>query len=132
MPRDLGLLTLVLLLLFYYTLLLRLRPVPGILERMKNGRQKRWCSEQDMVELEKIWRGSSFFLWKVFGTDKPCLRRTLVLYRWCAWRNLDAGVVIGVKKEDSKLAGHSWLVLEGRPYKENEEELNQYVSVMKG
>jgi hypothetical protein len=132
LPRDLGIVVSVLVLLCYYTFLLRLRPLPVILERIRSGGPKRSCTDKDLAELEKVWRGGSYFLRKLFGTDKPCLRRTLVLYRWCARRRLEAGAVIGVKKEGGELAGHSWLLLEGRPFKENEEELRQYVSVLEG
>ncbi len=129
MPWDMGLLAGVLLLLMYYSLLVRLRPLPWILARIKSGRAKK---QGDQDELAKIWRASGFFLRKFFRTDKPCLRRSLVLYHWCCQRGIEARVIVAVKKEDGELKGHSWLEVGGFPYREDVDELRQYVSVMEG
>jgi hypothetical protein len=129
LPQDLGLLGFVFVLLLYYSLLVRLRPLPWILAKISS---RSGTMRGDREVLDKIWRGSGFLLKRFFLTDKPCLRRTLVLYRWCRQNGIEARVVVGVRKEDKGIKGHSWLLVDGRPYREDEKELKQYVSVMEG
>lgn len=132
-PKDAGLLAGLFFLLAYYMTVIQFIPVPhilgGISKTKKDGRK---ITAQDMIMLDKMWRGCGFLLKRVFLTDKPCLRRTLVLYRWCRGQGLDARAVIGVCKEDMGIKGHSWLLIEGKPFNEEEAELEKFVPMLEG
>jgi hypothetical protein len=82
--------------------------------------------------MDKMWRGCNFFLYRILRTKKPCLRRTLVMYRWCCRHGVNAHAVVGVYREDKSLKGHSWLLVDGIPYRENEEELKKYTPMLEG
>lgn len=132
-PKDAGLLTGLFFLLAYYSVMINFMPVPRILrglsEIKKDGRK---ITAADMMMLDKMWRGCGFFLKRVFHTDKPCLRRTLVLYRWCRGQGLEARAVIGVCKEDGGIKGHSWLLIEGVPFNEEPADLEKFMPMLEG
>jgi len=54
------------------------------------------------------------------------------MYSFSCSMGLDTIVMIGVKKGDSKLAGHGWIEIEGTPYLENKAELEKYTVMLKG
>ena len=89
LPRDLGLLTGLFFLLIYYSLLLRFKSLPDILAALRKNIDQGSLVEarlEDRQVLDKLWRGCSFILIRIFRTKKPCLRRALVLYSWCCKR----------------------------------------------
>ena len=108
--------------------------MPVILERISSQCRggKTALTREAAAELEKIWKACNFFLIRGLRTYKPCLRRTLVLYDWCCRKGFEAEVMIGVYKQDSALKGHSWLILEGVPFREETEELEKYTVMLKG
>lgn len=82
--------------------------------------------------MDKIYRGVTFWMTRVVRSTRPCLRRSLVLYHWCALQGVNARVVVGVKKDGSDLKGHGWLSLGGQPYHEEAELLEQYTVFIEG
>lgn len=80
----------------------------------------------DYILLDKIWRGTSFLLCHILRTDKPCLRRTLVLYHWFCGFDRDLKAFVGVCKEGNIIRSHAWLSIDGVPFRENHEELEKY------
>ncbi len=133
-PQDIGLLVGLFSLLIYYTLLLRFTSIQNILNRFTragNNLENQYGSMTDSeIMLDKVWRGCNFFLGKVFHTRKPCLRRTLVMYHWCCRYGIKVNVVIGVCKEGNVINGHSWLLINGIPLKENLEGLRKYTPML--
>lgn len=133
LPRDLLLLANLFLLLTYYSVLLLFIPVPKLIEaarRNLNQEQLREARADERVILDKMWRGCGFILSRIYRSDKPCLRRSLVLHRWCCRRNIDAALVIGFIKNGRELKGHSWLLLNGQPFGERAEDLLQYIPLI--
>lgn len=138
LPGDLLLLAWVGGLVLYYECLVRLRPLPQILHSI-NARMTRLCAvpaqpptSEQLKIMDKIYRGATFWMTKVGRSSRPCLRRSLVLYHWCALRGLGARVVVGVKKDGSDLRGHGWLLLDGLPYHEELALLEQYTVFIEG
>ncbi len=135
LPADLYLLAGILSQLVYYSLLIHCQPMPRILKNIKKAgkREERGLpGPDDLVLLDKIWRGCGFFLLKFIRTERPCLRRSLILYRYCCRHGIDARVIIGVRKQGQVLKGHSWILINGSPYREPENELLQYTPIMEG
>ena len=86
--------------------------------------------EAKLEDLDKLWRWLRFIQTRIWRDHKPCLRRTLVLYRWCVQQGLPAEVTIGVKRTPDGITGHAWLLLDGVPYQENETNLEQFTSLI--
>ena len=133
-PQDAELLVVLFFLLIYYSLLLRFTSIQNILNRITrtgNNLKKQYRSTTiPEIMLDKVWRGCNFFLGRVFRTSKPCLRRTLVMYRWCCHYGIKANVVIGVCKDGTAINGHSWLLINGTPLKEDMEVLRKYTPML--
>jgi hypothetical protein len=132
-PADLFLIMKVLCLLLFYSASFAARPMPDILRKIRSLRKKS-CSptaETAMV-LDKVWRACNFFLLRIAASDKPCLRRALVMYNYCCRMGLDAEVMIGVKKDGCSLTGHGWIEIDGVPYLENRTDLDNYTVMLKG
>lgn len=133
-PQDIRLLVGLFFLLIYYSLLLRFVSIQGILNtiaRLENGPKKQHGSITDPeLMLDKVWRGCNFFLSRIFRTSKPCLRRTLVMYRWCCHYGIKTNVIIGICKKGTAINGHSWLLINGTPLKENMEVLRKYTPML--
>jgi hypothetical protein len=110
--------------LAWYSIQLRLHSPLAIIERINV--LPRGVSKIDSREqLDKLWRLLSFTQRYVLRDGKPCLRRSLVLYRWSIRRDLPAGIAIGLRRIPDGITGHAWLLLEGAPYRENEAYLRQ-------
>lgn len=132
-PKDAGLLAGLFFLLAYYSVKVQFTPVPSILSGLSAlKKSERKTTAEDWLMLDKMWRGCGFLLKKVFLTDKTCLKRTLVLYRWCCRQGLEARAVIGVCREGREIKGHSWLLIEGKPFHEEQAELEKFVPMLEG
>ena len=133
-PQDLWILIRVVYLTFFYTLLLNRKSFQQVLERLPQGCQKtnaeHAVDQQDYIMLDKIWRGTSFVLCHILRTDKPCLRRTLVLYHWFCSSNHNIKASVGVCKENNMLRSHAWLIINGVPFRENHAELEKYSPII--
>jgi hypothetical protein len=133
LPRDMGLLTGLFFLTFYYSILISFLPTPRIIGWFgKVMTDKHPASDQDRAVLQKAWRACNFFLNRILRTNKPCLRRTMVLYHWCRKHGVEAKLIVGFYKEGREIKGHSWLLLDGAPFNEDLEELKKYITVLEG
>ena len=137
--RDLPLLAGMPLQVAYFTVLLRRHQfgdVVALIDRSCDwNRQEDLCltakpDGREMAELDKVYRASTFFLKRICRSKRPCLRRALITYRWCKKQGTQAGIVIGVNKTGAELESHAWLVIDGKPYRENLEELNKYTPIL--
>lgn len=133
LPGDLLLLTNLFVQLYGYSVLLLFRPVPQLIEAARKDLSPdslREAQVDELIVLDKMWRGCGFILSRIFRSQKPCLRRSLVLHRWCCRRNIDATVVIGVHKNGRELKGHSWLIVNGQPFGERPDILAEYIPMI--
>jgi hypothetical protein len=89
-------------------------------------------SERDRASLNKIYRAAGYFLKNFWHTERPCLRRTLILHSWCKKRMIASRVIIGVRKTDNELESHAWLELAGEAFRENPLLLNSYSQIWQG
>lgn len=133
-PRDLSLLCSVFFLLIYYSLLLKLLPLERILNTDIPNRpapdSKAGLSGSNKLILDKIYRASNFFLQHVWHTRRPCLKRALVLRRWCLAREMECGIVIGVNKSRDTLKSHAWLEIDAVPFREAPGIINTYTPII--
>lgn len=88
--------------------------------------------EAKLADLDKLWRWLRFIQTRIWRDHKPCLRRSLVLYRWCVLHGITAEVIIGVRRTPDGITGHAWLLLDGVPYQENENNLEQFTCLIQG
>ncbi len=138
LPRDLSLLAWIGGLTLYYDCLVRYRPMPGILEKIRSHKPARLEPNRgrptmaQLKTMDKIYRGATFWLTRIGRSSRPCLRRSLVLYHWSAAQGLSARVVVGVKRDGPDLQGHSWLMLDEEPYHEEPESLARYTIFLEG
>ncbi|MCJ7806363.1 MAG: lasso peptide biosynthesis B2 protein [Clostridia bacterium] len=136
LPRDLSLLMSVFFLLIYYSILIRLLPIRkliGLIERNRSGSGENAEPGHPAEETRgKIYRAANFFLKRVWNSERSCLRRTLLLYRWCCHLGIPSRVMIGVSKEEGNLQSHAWLEVAGLPYKESSEHLSTYTPMLEG
>jgi len=133
LPRDLPLIISALLWLIYYELLIHLKPLPVILTKIRNinaDAPPALSKEQTEIILDKLWRACGFWMSRVLKNPRPCLRRSLVLYRWCRKHGVESKVVVGVDKDGAALKGHAWLWVQGRIYREDPDALAKDYTVM--
>ncbi len=135
-PRDLPLVSSVFLSLIYYSLLLKLLPVkiilsPGIQNSSTRG-HKAGLSGSKKIALDKVYRVSTFCLKHIWHTERPCLKRALVLRRWCLRNGMDCEIVIGVNKSKDMLKSHAWLEMDSVPFREDPGILSTYTPIMGG
>jgi hypothetical protein len=135
-PGDLFLITSVLLNLLYFSILLMFHPIRKLLKTYENaesGTGKTYqISESDLASLNKIYRAAGFFLKHLWRTDRPCLRRTLILHNWCKNKGIPSLVIIGVRKTDDDLESHAWLELAGKPFRESPDLFRPYAPIWQG
>lgn len=142
LPHDLGLLAGSFFLLAWYSFRLKYQSYRSILEdiaRLKGpvkdrgrGRPAGVPGGGEREVLEKTWRALNFYLRCIYRSDKPCLRRTAVLYHRCRRLGLEARTVVGVCKEKGELLSHAWLLLENEPFHELPAMLARYCPIMEG
>ncbi len=133
LPQDMGLITGLFFLTVCYSILVNFWPVPRLIDWSgRTAGDKHPASDRERDLLQKAWKVCNFFLCRILRTDKPCLRRSLVLYHWCRKRRVEAGIVVGFYKEGGEIKGHSWLLLGGVPFNEDLDQLRKYITVMEG
>lgn len=132
LPQD-GLLLLDLLRqLLTIDLAIRRRALPDIVGDIR--REANCWPEPDAVteamQMDKIWRGCGFWLrWLFFG-NRPCLRRSLVLFRWRLRHGLPVKLLVGVDRQQGELKGHAWIEIAGEAFREDETRLKDYVVML--
>lgn len=115
---------------FYFERLIRKYSIDDIVKKIaKKNRQQNRSSPADNScnpNLLTLWKACHFIQHRLLRKQKPCLPRSLVLFDWCIRKGQQAGLVIGLKKAESHLEGHSWLVIGGEPFKENQAFLDAF------
>lgn len=70
------------------------------------------------IDPDKIVRLTGLVVERAPLIRKTCLIRSLVLYRLLRTGGVPVQIHLGVQQAGSRLAGHSWLTYEGRPFSE--------------
>jgi hypothetical protein len=133
LPRDILLIIGGLCGLLYYERMLRLRPLPEILAGIRvmgDGGTSSISPAEAAVKLDKLWRACDFWMIRFLRKPGPCLRRGLVMYRWCRKNGLNSKLVVGVGKDGNVLKGHAWLYVDGRVYRDDPALLAREYTVM--
>jgi hypothetical protein len=116
--------------LFYYERLVRKYPINDIIRKMaeKSLQQNRLNLPDNgsSHNLITLWKACHFLQNRLFRKQKPCLPRSLLLFDWCMVHGQKAGLVVGVKKMDGRLEGHSWILVDGHPFQENQSFLDTF------
>ena len=92
------------------TVYLRLAPMDSLMRALQpQKRSSRKWPRTKLVNFTSFWLGreKAFF-------QRSCLKRSLVLFRYLNLQDEDARFVIGVRKEEGELRGHSWILLAGQ------------------
>lgn len=133
LPQDVPLIAGALLRLIYYEMMIHRKPLPNILagiREMDNDISFSPLPEEAMVTLDKLWRACGFWMARLLRNPRPCLRRSLVLYRWCRKHGIDSKLFVGVGKDGDMLKGHAWLHVYGQVYREDPVSLESEYTVM--
>jgi hypothetical protein len=64
------------------------------------------------------------------GARNGCLSRSLVIYRYLSRAEPSPQLVVGVRKDGSKVFGHAWVEVAGRPVAESEASLAAFTPLM--
>lgn len=130
LPQDTGMILRTFFLCARYAYLVKVRSVESILDDLERAENKTdrpaSAKEEDLARLAKARKAADFFLRRLMGYRTPCLPRALVLYRWCVSNAIAAEIAIGVRKDEGILKGHAWIILQGRPFMEDEAEIWRY------
>jgi hypothetical protein len=59
-----------------------------------------------------------------------CLERSLIAYRFLSEVNADPRLVLGLRKGDGSIEGHSWVLVDGKPVRESIEALVDFEPVV--
>ncbi len=131
-PRDLWLFLRILTLLILLPGQIRRRSLPGLLARLDPGVAP---GPRDQALLEKTSGFiDSLLRYRIFRRYGRCLLRSLVLFRFLRGQGWPVEVHFGVRKTAEGLAditGHSWLVLDGEPFLEDESQRDSFATTFR-
>jgi hypothetical protein len=83
----------------------------------------------DIRSLDQVRRYSHAIVTSLLRSRRPCLLRSLVLYRYCYKQGVPIAIHFGVKSGSDGLDGHSWITLDGALFFESSETLRPYTVV---
>jgi hypothetical protein len=66
----------------------------------------------------------------VGSPDRDCLQRSVLLYRELRRIGAPAALAVGFRRVDDRLAGHAWVLLDGRVVGEPVPDIGRFVPVM--
>ena len=108
-------------------ILLRCTNVKSLLTLLTPKKSK---GEYTKKHISRIFHYVDFVLdRKFFLFKKTCLKRSLVLYHFLRLYNCLVNIHIGVRNDQSNIAAHSWLTLNGRIVGDSEEKVQEYVPI---
>lgn len=132
-PESLRLFGWSLLTVFQAATLLRTKRLPALLCHLARSSHPRTIPhaqmKPDLDSLDRIRRYSHAIVTNLLRSKRPCLLRSLVLYRYCWKRGLPASIHFGVRSGVDGLEGHSWVTLYGAPLGESAGGLRPYVAI---
>jgi hypothetical protein len=63
--------------------------------------------------------------------DRDCLQRSLLLYRLLSAVGADPQLVVGFQKQNGKIIGHAWVLVDGKSLVEPESDLVRFSPVLR-
>ncbi|MHB9111506.1 MAG: lasso peptide biosynthesis B2 protein [Thermoleophilia bacterium] len=103
--------------------------MPDLLESLDPGVSVRKC---DRARLDKTAGFTDSLLrYRIFQPYGKCLLRSLVLFRFLRSQGWPVDIYFGVRKTNeghADITGHSWLVLDGKPFLEDDSQQNVFVT----
>ncbi|MCL4473119.1 MAG: lasso peptide biosynthesis B2 protein [Actinobacteria bacterium] len=131
-PRDLWLFLRILILLILLPGQIRRQSLPDLLARLDPGVGP---GPRDQILLEKTSGFiDSLLNYRFFRRYGRCLLRSLVLFRFLRGQGWPVEIHFGVRKTAEGMAditGHSWLVLDGEPFLEDESQRGSFATTMR-
>ncbi len=132
-PEALWLFVWSLLTIFEAAVLVRTLPLPTLLShfsRQSSRRSERKALvKPEIRSLDRVRRYSNMIITSLLRSRRPCLLRSLVVYRYSCKHGIPVSIHFGVRSGMDRLEGHSWVTLDGAPLGESEEGLRPYVAV---
>lgn len=132
-PEALRLLVWSLLTVLGAAALVRTLPLPTLLShfgRSSSRRSKRRALvPPDIRSLDRVRRYSHAIITSLLRSRRPCLLRSLVVYRYGCKHGIPVSIHFGVRSGIEGLSGHSWITLDGAPLFESTEALKPYTIV---
>lgn len=95
--------------------------MPGLIQRLDPGINSGPRDETLLIKTTGFI--DSLLRYRVFQRYGKCLLRSLVLFHFLRRQGWPVEIHFGVRKTDYKssaITGHSWLVLDGKPFLEDE------------
>ena len=110
--------------------LVRTLSLPTLLSHFSRRSSRRFerktLVKSDIRSLDRVRRYSHAIIISLLRSRRPCLLRSLVLYRYCCKQGVPIAIHFGVKSGSNGLDGHSWITLDGAPLFETSETLRPY------
>ncbi len=145
-PRDLWLFLQILTTIILLPRLIRRKSLPDLLKDLDPGVPERRLNsgglprEPNRDQMEKtVGFADSLLCYRVFQRYGKCLLRSLILFRFLRRQGWPVEIHFGVRKtgepgnEDVRtshidITGHSWLVLDGEPFLEEENQQGSFAT----
>lgn len=83
----------------------------------------------DARSVDQVRRYSHVIVAGLMRSRRPCLLRSLVLYRYCRKYGVPVSIHFGVRSGMGGLEGHSWVTRDGTPLGESDAAVRPYVVV---
>jgi hypothetical protein len=113
--------------------LLRTISLPALLHRFarpsRSPISQHASLQSDTRRMQAVWRYSHTIVTALLRSQRPCLLRSLVVYRYGCKHGIPVSIHFGVRPGMDGLEGHSWVTLHGTPLCESDEVLRSYTSV---
>ncbi|MBE0428991.1 MAG: lasso peptide biosynthesis B2 protein [Thermoleophilia bacterium] len=126
-PSDLWLFLQIFLMLIFLPRRIRRQSLPDLLAGIDPGVAP---GARDEAKLRKTAGfADSLLKYRPFQRYGKCLMRSLVLFRFLRLQGWPVEIHFGVRRTDghrADITGHSWLVLDGAPFLEDEHQQNSF------
>lgn len=113
--------------------LLRTKRLPALLRYLGRSSHAvtnyRASLHADTRSIDRVRRYSHAIITGVLRSRRPCLLRSLVLYRYCWKQGVPVTIHFGVRPGTDGMEGHSWVTRGGIPLGESEAAVRPYAPV---
>jgi hypothetical protein len=121
-PSDVWLLTRIVSWALVLPILKRIIPLKSLARFMWIPAKKEATPEQEM-KIATLVR----WLYHFVFSQKTCLERSLLLYRFLSRNNSDPRLITGMRRaDDQSWKGHAWVLVRGKPFEEPETSVEDF------
>ncbi len=113
--KDIFLFARVSYLFFILPIIIYIKPLPEILRLWTPcgpPKLREWDISKITKYLDLLFKLRVPF----FSRKGPCLKRSLILYKFLREKGVEVRINIGIKGSNKKIYGHAWLTLNDKPY----------------